>query len=498
MGSVSRLAGQYFWLLSIPLLTFGLWAEWRDFVLLWHDSIIYSHGYLVLAGVLFLLYVRRQRLATLTIQGSPLALILLAAGSVVLLLAQAADVRFVRLILVPVLLVLWGCAIWGRAFLKTAGGPIMLLLYAAPIWDDLSPLLQHITVFVNDILLQFVDIHATIKEFFIVLDVGTFYVAGGCSGVRYLMVGLFLATFYGQLYYRSQRLTLLLVIIAGLLSMLANWLRVFGVIAAGHYTNMETSLIENHEAFGWVIFIIFTLIPLFFISTKLDNHFRNKEENTRLPKPSAPGYNSPAWALIASLLILWPPLIPMAVDAKTKRLSESWNPKLVEPDSGWRGPLRHANIWQPEYKRADFELSGVYVSDDLQQVQLHITGYRRQTQDKELIYFGNKLYNQREWQLVSTMKRELGNGYTTAPKRVNETIIQHLNDDSQVILWSWYEVGDTLTDSKVEAKVAGALNRITGDSRGALWVLAGRCGGLNASDCEQQRSVFDRFLSSVE
>jgi len=119
-------------------------------------------------------------------------------------------------------------------------------------------------------------------------------------------------------------------------------------------------------------------------------------------------------------------------------------------------------------------------------------------QDKELIYFGNKLYNQREWQLVSTMKRELGNGYTTAPKRVNETIIQHLNDDSQVILWSWYEVGDTLTDSKVEAKVAGALNRITGDSRGALWVLAGRCGGLNASDCEQQRSVFDRFLSSVE
>lgn len=499
MGSASRLISQYFWLLSVPLLIFGFWAEWQDFVLLWHDSIIYSHGFLVLAGILFLLYSRRQGLATLTIDGSPLALFLLAGASAVLLLAQAADVRFVRLILVPVLIVLWGWSIWGRAFPRIAGGPIMLLLYAAPIWDDFSPLLQHITVYVNDILLQFVDIQATIKEFFIVLDVGTFYVAGGCSGIRYLMVGLFLATFYGQLYYRSHLLTLLLVIIAGLLSMLANWLRVFGVIAAGHYTNMETSLIENHEVFGWVTFIIFTLIPLFFISSKLENHFRNVEGSEKAHKglPQT-RYNSAAWPVFSSLLILWPPLIPLAVDAKTKRVSESWNPTLVETDAGWRGPLRHANIWQPEYISPDIELSGVYVSNDLHQVQLHFTGYRRQTQTKELIYFGNKLYNHREWQQISTMKRELGNGYASIPQRVNETIIQHRNDGSQVILWSWYEVGDVLTDSKIEAKVAGAFNKITGDSRGALWVLAGRCVGLNDPDCEPQRAVFHSFLTSVE
>ncbi|EON92730.1 hypothetical protein MARLIPOL_08254 [Marinobacter lipolyticus SM19] len=499
MGSASRLISQYFWLLSVPLLIFGFWAEWQDFVLLWHDSIIYSHGFLVLAGILFLLYSRRQGLANLTIKGSPLALFLLAGASVVLLFAQAADVRFVRLILVPVLIVLWGWSIWGRAFPRVAGGPIMLLLYAAPIWDDLSPLLQHITVYVNDILLQFVDIQATIKEFFIVLDVGTFYVAGGCSGVRYLMVGLFLATFYGQLYYRSHLLTLLLVIIAGILSMLANWLRVFGVIAAGHYTNMETSLIENHEVFGWVIFIFFTLIPLFFISSKLENHFRNEEGNAKafqeLPQPR---YTSATWPVISSLLILWPPLVPLVVDAKTKRVSESWHPTLVEANSDWRGPLRHANIWQPEYQNFDIELSGLYVSSDLRQVQLHITGYRSQTQNKELVQFGNKLFNQKEWQLVSTTKRHLVHRYAAAPKRVNETIIRHLSDDSQVILWSWYDVGGVLTDSKIEAKITGALNKILGDSRGALWVLAGRCDGDNDSDCEQQRAVFNRFLANTE
>lgn len=499
MGSTSRLIGQYYWLLSIPLLIFGFWAEWQDFIVLWYDSIIYSHGYLVLAGILFLLYLRRQKLATLTINGSPPALLLLAAASTALLFAQAADVRFARLILVPVIIVLWGWSIWGRGFLKVAGGPILLLLYAAPIWDDLSPLLQHVTVFFNDILLKFVDIQATIKEFYIVLEVGTFYVAGGCSGVRYLMVGLFLATFYGQLYYHSHRLTVLLVIIAGLLSMFANWLRVFGVIAAGHYTNMETSLIENHEAFGWGVFIVFTLIPLFFISSKLENHFQNAEEKTKADiKPSKPWYTSTTWPVVSSLLILWPPIIPLVVDAKTRRVSESWNPELIDTDSNWRGPLRHANIWQPAYQNYDIELSGVYVSSDLKQVQLHITGYRRQTQEKELVYFGNKLFNQNKWQLVSTSKRDLANRYSAAPKRVNETIIQHLSDDSQVILWSWYDVGGVLTDSKIKAKVAGALNKILGDSRGALWVLAGRCDGDNDSRCKQQRAVFHRFLASTE
>ncbi|MEQ9546514.1 MAG: EpsI family protein [Marinobacter sp.] len=499
MGFASKLISQYSGFLSAPLLVFGFWTEWQSFVLLWHDSIIYSHGYLVLAGILFLLYTRRQKLATLAIDGSPLALVLLAAASAVLMFAQAADVRFVRLILVPVLIVLWGWSIFGRAFPRVAGGPIMLLLYAAPIWDDFSPLLQHITVYVNDILLYFLNIQATIKEFFIVLDVGTFYVAGGCSGVRYLMVGLFLATFYGQLYFRSHLLTLLLVIVAGLLSMVANWLRVFGVIAAGHYTNMETSLIENHEAFGWVVFLIFTLIPLFFVSSKLEHHSRNGEERTktRIERPHA-RYTSAVWPVISSLLILWPPILPLVVEGKSNRVSESWNPKLVKADSDWRGPLQHANIWQPDYQNSDIELSGVYVSSDLKQVQLHITGYRRQTQNKELIFFGNKLFNQKKWQLVSATKRDLGNSYTTTPNRVNETIIQHLNDDAKVILWSWYDVGGVLTDSKIEAKIAGALNKIVGDSRGALWVLAGNCDGSNDSDCEQQRAIFNRFLDSTK
>ena len=488
---------RYLWLLSVPLLILALWAEWLDFFQLWYESIIYTHGFLVLAGAIFILYLRRHALSMLRINGWPLALFLLSGASIVLLFSQAADIRVFRLLLVPILIILWGCSIWGKDFLKVAGGPLSLLVFAAPVWDDLSPFLQHITVFFNNIFLQIAGIEATINEYFIVLEVGTFIVEDGCSGVRYLMVSLFLAAFYGQLNNLGYKPTALLMILAGLLSMLSNWIRVFGIIAAGHYSNMETSLVEDHELFGWAVFVVFTLIPFFLVSARLGNR-TGKEPNTVDDfRNRAPRHASPAWVLTASTLILWPALVPVALHAKTERVASSWNPVLFESVSGWSGPLRHANIWQPDFKNPDINLGGVYVSDSFQQIQVQITGYRLQAQDKELVFHGNELFDRSEWELVSETQQQLESRYPKELEHVNETIIRRKGDSEQIIIWSWYTVGEFLTASKVEAKIAGALNKIKGDSRGALWALAGRCPGMEVADCDQQRFAFNRFLESA-
>ncbi|GAA0839772.1 exosortase A [Marinobacter szutsaonensis] len=497
MSTAKRNSRRYLWLLSVPLLFLALWAEWLDFFGLWYESIIYTHGFLVLAGAIFVLFLRRHALAMLRINGSPLALFLLFGASIVLLLSQAADIRVFRLLLVPILIIFWGCSIWGKDFLKVAGGPILLLIFAVPVWDDLSPLLQHITVFFNNIFLRIAGIEAAINEYFIVLEVGTFIVEDGCSGVRYLMVSLFLAAFYGQINNLGYKPTALLMLLAGLLSMLSNWIRVFGIIAAGHYSNMETSLVEDHELFGWAIFIVFTLIPFFLLSARLGNR-TSKEPNTVDASPDRDQrHASPAWVLTASTLIVWPALVPIALQAKTERVASSWNPGLFESVSGWSGPLRHATIWQPDFKNPDINLGGVYVSDSFQQIQVQITGYRLQAQNKELIFHGNKLFDRSEWELVSEAQQPLETSYSKELEQVNETIIRSKGDGEQIIIWSWYTVGEFLTASKVEAKIAGALNKIRGDSRGALWALAGRCQGMEVADCDQQRFAFNRFLQSA-
>lgn len=499
MNYASSFYRQRLWLLSIPLFAIGLWAEWRDFFYLWSDSIIYTHGFLVLAGSCYLLFLRRKSLANLKISGSPLGLFFLAGASIVLMLSQAADIRVFRLLLVPVMIVFWGWSVWGKGFLRTAGGPIMLLIFAVPIWDDLSPILQHITVFFNNLLLQGVGIQAKIQEFYIILDVGTFLVEDGCSGVRYLMVALFLGAFYGQLYYQKYVSTFFLVVIAGALSMLSNWVRVFGIIAAGHYTEMETSLVEDHELFGWVVFLIFTLVPLFFISGRIEPHANsNSPQASTYTSTDQPRRPSLFWPTIASVLLIWPAILPLALQAETERVAQEWNPSLFRAVPGWSGPLQHANIWTPKYTRPDINLGGVYVNPELQQVQLQIIGYRIQTQNKELIFYGNSLFNRKEWQLVSEQKRLLENGYLQNLSTVNETIIQRRENNEQVIIWSWYEVGDTLTDSRMEAKLTGALNKIKGDSRGALWALAGRCNSEQIADCDDQRGAFTAFLEQAD
>ncbi|MBZ2167875.1 exosortase A [Marinobacter sp. F4216] len=489
---------QYLWLLSFPLLAFSLWSEWQEFFALWKESIVYHHGYLVLAGACFVLFSRRDRFSALTISGSPLALLLLAVCSAVLLFSQAADIRFIRLMLVPVMIVLWGWSIWGAGFLQIAGGPILLLMFGVPVWDDLSPLLQHITVFFNDILLRLFNIDAIISEFFIELDVGVFHVENGCSGVRYLMVALFLAAFYGQIFYRKLSSKVLLVLFAGLLSMLSNWIRVFGIILAGHYTNMETSLVEDHELFGWGIFMIFTLMPLFFLSGRFEAFPARNTEGTLRRRPATPNksISSWGWPAVASSLLIWPSLLPMVLEAKTERIAESWQPELVTPSPGWKGPIPHVTIWTPKYIAPDFNLSGVYVSEDLKQVQLQITGYKRQVQDKELIFFKNKLFDPEAWILLSSQKRPLPSYRGLIPPTVNETVIQNKEDASKVIVWSWYELGGYLTDSRLEAKIAGAIKKLSGDNRGALWALAGPCGTESKLTCEHQRDVFQRFMQS--
>lgn len=495
------LTTRYLWVAAIPLLVVGLWAEWQSFFHLWYGSIIYNHGFLVLGGTLFLLYRRRHALKALTLNGSPLGLLFLAGSIAVLILSQAADIRVFRLALVPLIIIFWGWSIWGKTFLSSAGGPLLLLIFAVPVWDDLSPLLQHITVFFNTILLRAADIPATIHEFFITLDVGTFFVENGCSGVRYMMVALFLAAFYGLLYFRSNIRIALLIIAAGLLSMVANWIRVFGIIAAGHYTNMETSLIEDHELFGWAVFIVVTLVPLFFISGKLEQALPETNDTSSDGHPEArktnPKYTSLKWPVIASLLLLLPLIVPAALDARTESTANAWAPNLPAPESGWSGPLRHASIWQPDYVKPDINLGGVFVSDDLQQVQLQITGYRRQAQNKELIYYGNQLFNRKEWKLISNASRPVTSNQGVNPGIVNESVIKKNGENAYVILWSWYQVGDQFTSSRTDARIKGALNKLLGDARGALWALAGRCEGLKSPDCSEQRATFERFLEGV-
>ncbi len=508
--SVAKSAVQYRTpILALAFLVLALGTEWLSFFELWRDSLIYNHGFLVLAGSLFLLYKKKSDLLQLRPEGSIFALTGLAGSVAALILAQTADIRVIQLFVTPFILLFWGWAIWGKKFVKIAGGPIMLLLFAVPFWDDFSPPLQHITVFFNEILLDIADVPADIEDFYIILEVGVFLVEGGCSGIRYLIVGLFLATFYSQLFYKSYPKAIILVLAAAFLSMLANWIRVFGIILVGHYSGMQSSMVEDHEFFGWVVFVVVALIPIFLIAGKLERKGARKasEEETEVKKATHPLPSKYRYAAMASALVLLPAIVPIALSGTIKERAAGWQPELFSVSGNWTGPLKHADFWQPAFRNPDIELAGVYVSEDLERIQAQFVGYRQQDQGKELVYYKNSLFDPTEWHQLSKTTTSIPGEFIPGLSLATETVIRNRQGGLTVIVWSWYALPQFRHHSPAIIKLAGALKQLSGDGRGALWAVAAQCStedSIEEADspeetvnCDDQRTALKQFLGAV-
>ena len=72
-----------------------------------------------------------------------------------------------------------------------------------------------------------------------VAPAGTFEIADGCSGLRYVITALALVVFYSALFLRRYRSMVILGLFALLGSMLTNWLRITALILIGHFTDMR-------------------------------------------------------------------------------------------------------------------------------------------------------------------------------------------------------------------------------------------------------------------
>lgn len=487
-------------LLSSPLLVLAFFQEWLDYFSLWSTSYIYTNGFLVFLGTVYLLFHRKDAFKQLPPSFSWTYLTIFIGLTILFLLAHSGNVKIVRLVLLPFLLIAWGAALWGTAFIKLVGVPILLVLFAAPFWDEMSPALQWLTVAVDEYMLALISIPATIEEYYITIPSGIFHVDDGCSGVRYLIVALYLGAFYGTLTHSSAKRTLLLISIAGFLALLANWIRVAGIIAAGHYTNMESSLVEDHEMFGWIVFIAITLIPFLALTHFLEKS-PTKEQNQQFPPSPKVQVVSEAKSAIlsATLPLIAIPTMLLLQSALAENNAQAWKPMLPKGNTEvWKGPIRHANFWNPQHKANDVHLSGVYVSEKHEQVQLDFYGYNRQYQGKELIYYQNSVFDRELWQPVQKDVKQIQAPEPWELTEVNQLILRHKSKDETAVVWFWYDVAGQLLTSSSEVQLIGGIKTFLGDQRAAIWILSTECKHSVLPQCESKTEKrFESFFQNT-
>lgn len=495
MTSTGTTANRAAYPIFLILAALFLAPEWSDLIKVWWYNVIYSHGLVVLLAVVTLLWTRRRGLDANHFAPSYGWLLLLLGSTLVMVLARAAEILTLRALDLPFLLVFWGCAIWGQRFLRQAAPAIMLLMFAIPIWDDMSPIFQAMTVAANQVFLHLVHIKATIRQFYITIPNGTFFVADGCSGVRYLMSGLFVASLYSILYVKNRRYAAITILIGGALSILANWVRVFGIIIVGYKTNMTSPMVHHHETWGWFVFVTVAMFPFFYITRRLE-----KRSNVPTTAPAV-SEGSAAWStsrltlpILAVLLVATLPLVDAIKQHTESNDSSTLMTTLPPGNASWKGPILQANFWTPDFLNPDVDKGAIYISPNNVQVEFYLVGYYTQRQGHELIFYLNKLYHDRKWVQVSQRTHTLVNAPATAPKKVKETVLQSVNGQNTVLVWSWYKVGRFQSPNKALVKLVGGLKDLVGTNSGEMLSIAIRCTNDDPKECIKGREHLASFL----
>ncbi|WP_164084655.1 exosortase [Alteromonas flava] len=238
----------------------------RDLVSFSFDDGTYSHAYLIPLIIIYLLF-HAAKHGELTFSWKPVLLFPLITILSLLVLFQISQESFIFRFIAPVAVFLTLSTIYkiNSAIIVSS----ILLWFITPIWGPLISILQKISVIAVSEIMGLTPISTYVEGNTVHIAVGAFEIAGGCSGLRYFITATALCTIYSYLNYTRIKSVALLFSVALIGAMITNWIRIVVIILIGHYTEMTSPIIEDHNSLGWYIFIPFILLT-FYIAGKIE------------------------------------------------------------------------------------------------------------------------------------------------------------------------------------------------------------------------------------
>lgn len=472
-------------------LTLMVWPTAEGIVNRWFKfDEAYSHGLLLLL-VSFFLVARAARLNPVVPGFYPRWLVPFALALVAYVLGDVMRLQALsELTMIP--LILGGAAILlGWQQIRYFIVPIGILFFAIPVWDFTSWTLQIITVEMCRLLLGLFDIDFKVEGVFVYLTgVGAFEVANGCSGLRYLLVGQSLALLYGELNLRRISSKVWIYLTAICLALVANWIRVFVIIYVGHESNMQSSLIYEHDDFGWWVFAG-TLVPLFVIGRLLERRdsgardLNNSHADSRIGEIAGADAGRPlaavsaAMALVALTWLALPPA-PASGQAGVAKHDAS----LVS-ENRWL-PLFERGIlgWRPEIERPDRILESSYIyreglsdsGDSSDTLFLGLYSYDSQRAGHEVVHYNNRIHSS------SHLVERVFNIESLEGLPMSGMTLRHRGTDQMIHVAFGYYVEGRWENNELTAKLAQLPGILNSRTDASLLVIGLQCGECDAEE----------------
>lgn len=446
---------------------------------LWQAATTYHHCFLVLPIALYLIWIKRERLATLAPRQELLALIPLGACAGLWLTGRASQIQlFEHLALVGMAISLI-VALLGRDIAKAIAFPLAFLLFMVPFGDVFVPGLQQFTANFSVALLRLVDIPVFHDGIMIQTPSGLFEVAEACAGIRFLIANVMVGALFAYLAMSRLWQWVLFMALAVLLPIIANGFRAFGIIWIAYLTDNEYAAGVDHLVYGWGFFAAIMLAFLAIGNAIADWPSSEDDGGYGFAGASSTTVWRPALALPAVLLVAAAPLYAIFVMNKGSSEDVAIDPKLMlDPtlalDLGPackadHAPAGGAAAWRPRFETADMT-QVLTVDCGGGPVDLFLAFYAKEREGAELIQHGNSLADGKSWPRTAASWHSAGiEGLPAALKK--EELYGRGAGDRLVLAWYW--IGGRLVAPDWQAKAYRLYRKLLGkDEPAALIALS--------------------------
>ncbi|MCF6353707.1 MAG: exosortase A [Candidatus Polarisedimenticolaceae bacterium] len=466
---------------------------------IWLRSDTFAHGFLILPISAWLIWDRRKALTNLVPKPEYRALVVLFGVGFLWLLGDAVDALVVQQLALVFMLISGLWVVLGNQVCLAILFPLLFLLFAVPMGEELVPSLMEFTADFTVKLIQITGIPVYREGLFFSLPSGEWSVVEACSGIRYLIASITLGSLFAYLTYSSMTKRLIFMVAAIIVPIFANGMRAYIIVMLGHFSDMTVAVGVDHLIYGWVFFGVVMLIMF-----SVGAIWRDPEECSSkagdnigaaalIPRNGAAGF----WrAGVITLLAvsLWP--LASAGLNQYQPATSSAPVQAPVGANGWQRIEKLAWSWEPEIIGADSVALQFYRKGDAV-VSLFLWQFLSQKQGAELVSSQNLILKKDE-----TMWRSVETKNIRATLKNKEVSLEqsHLKGrEMQLLVWRWYRVGSEYTANNYAAKLLEAKSRLMfGRRDGAIMMLAAPFAEKPATATAAMQDFLDEMLPEIE
>lgn len=442
-----------------------LWGKW----VLWDQDLAHA---LPTLGVMFVLLGYRNYLSTTArTTKTPwywLQLIALCGCSWLWYLFESLSISLPAYFLIIVLIALLISTSLSFQVLRAALPYLGLLVFTIPIWGELNSLLVDLSSKMVGEAVKLSRMTALIDGSNIFLPSGTIFIADGCSGLRYLIVSMLMGYIISLVNHYRFTQTLAAIVIAIALGLIANWLRIYLLVLIGYATEMQSSLMRDHESFGWIVFAAI-LIPTIYFSPVA----KRQAATITIPRPS--------------LL----PLLPLLIGPLLLYFSP-------EPTAGSQ-PLNLQHLAQ--YQMPTNNVIGARLSPDLigtreaqqvnianSQLQVDLFTHIPSRKKEEIVPAIGRLINSSQWSHEKRLNLTTAEGQS-----FDAEIYRRVGARTRILVAKQYVIGRHQTANYIYAKLIQILAKAAGDSYFGLVVVQINCADNCTDEINKIKPALDKI-----